>query len=242
MRNERFGQAGNGDNVPGEAFFDRCSFQPAERQNLSHASDFDQRAVSVEHLGSLIWFHAARENAASDDSAKVGIGFENCSQHPERAVLDLGRRHVANDQLEQRGHAAILRTFRLVGHPALLGRAVEDREIELFLGRIKGGKQIENFVGDLGGASVGPIDLIDDHDRLEPHLQGFGDHKFCLRERSFGGVHQHQCAIHHIEDALDLAAEIGMAGRIDDIDSRTIPDQRRGFGEDGNAALALKIV
>ena len=124
----------------------------------------------------------------------------------------------------------------------MFGRAVEDRKIELFLGRIEGGKQIEDFIGDFGRARVRPINLVDDHNRLEPHFQGFGDHEFRLRQRPFGGVDQNQCAIHHIEDAFDLTAEIGMAGRVDDIDSRIIPDQRGGLGEDGNAALTLEVV
>jgi len=34
----------------------------------------------------------------------------------------VGRRDVAQDQVEQRLHALVLRTFRAIGHPALLGR------------------------------------------------------------------------------------------------------------------------
>ena len=58
----------------------------------------------------------------------------------------------------------------------------------------------------------------------------------------FGGVDQHQRAVHHVEDALDLAAEIGVAGRIDDIDAGVLPDDRGRLGQDGDAALALEIV
>ena len=150
MRDERFGQPGDGDNIAGKAFFDRRAFEAPEGQNFGHAALLNQRAMPVEHLDGLIGLHAAGENAASDDAAEIGIGLENRSQHAERTVLDLRRRHVADNQLEQRRHAAIFRTFGLVGHPALLGRTVEDRKIELFLGRIKRGKQVEDFVGDLG--------------------------------------------------------------------------------------------
>ena len=44
------------------------------------------------------------------------------------------------------------------------------------------------------------------------------------------------------EDALDLAAEIGVAGRVDDVDARALPDDRGALGEDGDAALTLQVV
>ena len=77
---------------------------------------------------------------------------------------------------------------------------------------------------------------------LQPHLERLGDHEFGLRQRPLGGVDQHQGAVNHVEDALDLAAEIGVARRIDDIDPGVVPDQRGRLGEDGDAALALEVV
>ena len=58
-------------------------------------------------------------------------------------------------------------------HPALLGRAVEDREIELLLGRVERREQVEHLVGDLGRTGVGAIDLVDDHDGPSPILSAF---------------------------------------------------------------------
>src|SRR4029077_12530095 len=48
--------------------------------------------------------------------------------------------------------------------------------------------------------------------------------------------------IDHLEDALDLAAEVGVAGRIDDVDARPLPGDRRELRQDGDAALALEVV
>ena len=77
---------------------------------------------------------------------------------------------------------------------------------------------------------------------LKPHFERLRHHEFGLRQRPLGGVDQHQRAVDHIEDALDLAAEIGVAGRIDDVDPGVVPNQRGRLGEDGDAALALEIV
>ena len=149
---------------------------------------------------------------------------------------------MADDEIEQRRHALVFGPLSTGRHPALLGRAVEDREIELLLGGVERGEQVEHLVGDFGGAGVGAIDLVDDDDGLQPHLQRLDDDEFGLRQRPLGGIDQDQRAVNHIEDALDLAAEIGVAGRVDDVDAGVLPDQRGGLGQDGDAALALQVV
>ncbi len=63
-----------------------------------------------------------------------------------------------------------------------------------------------------------------------------------MRQRALGRVHQHQRAVDHVENALDLAAEVGVAGSIDDIDAGVFPDHRSRLGQDGDAALALEVV
>ena len=146
------------------------------------------------------------------------------------------------DQVEQRLHAGVLRAVRAVGHPALLGRSVENREVELLVGGVERREQVEHFVDDFGRAGVGTVDLVDDDDRLQAELQRLGDHELGLRHRAFGGVDQHDRAVDHDEDALDLAAEIGVAGGVDDVDAGVFPLHRGGLGQNGDAALALQIV
>src|SRR6185437_12780381 len=40
----------------------------------------------------------------------------------------------------------------------------------------------------------------------------------------------------------DLAAEVGVAGRVDDVDPRALPDDRGRLREDGDATLAFEVV
>src|SRR5262249_12474107 len=99
-----------------------------------------------------------------------------------------------------------------------------------------------HFIDNLNRPRIGAIHFVDYHDGLEPHLERLRDHKLSLRQRTFGGVDQYQGAVHHIQDALDLAAEIGVAGSVDDIDGRVLPLHRSRLGKDGNTALAFEIV
>ena len=73
-------------------------------------------------------------------------------------------------------------------------------------------------------------------------MSALDDHELGLRQRAFGGVDQHQRAVDHAEDALDLTAEVGVARRVDDVDAGVVPQDRCRLGEDGDAALALQVV
>src|SRR6202040_1645540 len=91
-------------------------------------------------------------------------------------------------------------------------------------------------------AGVRPIDLVDHDDRPQTLVQRLSDDKFGLRHWAVGGVDQYQNPVAHAEDAFDLAAEIGVAGRVDDVDPDIPPDDRRAFGKDRDAALAFELV
>ncbi len=51
-----------------------------------------------------------------------------------------------------------------------------------------------------------------------PHSNALRSTKRVCGMRPLGGVHQQQGAVGHLQDALDLAAEVGVAGRVDDVD------------------------
>ena len=70
---------------------------------------------------------------------------------------------------------------------------------------------------------VGAVDLVDDDDRLEAVLERLAQHEPRLRQRPFGGVDEQEHAVGHAQDALDLAAEVGVAGRVDQVDLDVAP-------------------
>ncbi len=216
-------QASHRDDVAGFRLVHAGAFKPAEGEQLGDAAGLDQPAIAVEHLDGLVDLDAAGKDAAGDDTAEIGIGLEDGAEHAERPLFHGGRLHVSEHEIEQRRHR-FLRSFQILRHPAFLGRTVEDREIKLFVGRVERGKQIEHLVDHLRRARVGAIDLVDGDDGLEPHLERLRHHELGLRQRALGSVDQNDGAIHHVEDALHLAAEIGVAGRVDDIDARALPD------------------
>ena len=77
---------------------------------------------------------------------------------------------------------------------------------------------------------------------LQAKGERLGGDELGLRHRAFGGVHQKDNAIDHGKDPFHLAAEIGVAGGVDDVDAGAFPFDRGGLGKDGDAAFAFKIV
>ena len=93
---------------------------------------------------------------------------------------------------------------------------------------------------------VRPVDLVDAEDRAQAHLQRLGQHELGLRHDAFLGVDQQDAAVHHAQDPLHLAAEVGVAGGVDDVDAGlarlAVPQNAGALGQDGDAALTLLVV
>ncbi|MNV16053.1 hypothetical protein D3C71_1068050 [compost metagenome] len=145
-------------------------------------------------------------------------------------------------EIEQRCQTFVLRAFRVDVHPAIATRTVEDREVELLVGGVEVCEQVENFVDDFFVAAVRTVDLVDCDDRLQTDLQRLADDELGLRHRAFRAIDQNDRAVHHRQDALDFATEVGVAGSVDDVDANTLPFNRRRLGENRDAAFLFEVV
>ena len=61
---------------------------------------------------------------------------------------------------------------------------------------------------------VGPINFVDDHNGTKAAGKRLAQHKARLRKRPLGGIDQQESTVGHQQNALDLAAEISMAGSV----------------------------
>jgi hypothetical protein len=95
---------------------------------------------------------------------------------------------------------------------------------------------------DFIGPSVRTVDFIDDDDGFEAAREGLADDEFGLRQDAFGGIDQNHDAVHHVEDAFDFTAEIGVAGGVDDVEPDVAPLDGGAFRQNRDAALAFEVV
>ena len=84
-------------------------------------------------------------------------------------------------------------------------------------------EQLHDLVLDLLDAGVRSVHLVDaEHDR-QVRGERLAEHETGLRERALGSVHEQHDTVDHGQAALDLPAEVGVAGGVDDVDRQAVP-------------------
>ncbi len=119
---------------------------------------------------------------------------------------------------------------------------VDDRELDLVLVGAEVDEQFVDLVDDLGDPGVGPVDLVDNEDHRKVRLESLAEHETGLRERAFARVDEEEHTVDHGERALDLTAEVGVAGSVDDVEGHVAVLHRGVLREDRDALLALEVV
>ena len=89
---------------------------------------------------------------------------------------------------------------------------------------------------------VGPVDLVDHHDDPVAQLQGLAEDEAGLGHGALRGVHQQDDAVDHLQDALHLAAKVGVARGVHNIDFHAVVLHGGVLGHDGDAPLPLQVV
>ena len=120
------------------------------------------------------------------------------------------------------------------------------REVQLLVGGPKGGEEVEGVVQHLVGVGVRPVHLVQAEDGAQAHLEGLAEDELGLGHDPFLGVDQQDAAVHHAEDPLDLAAEVGVARGVDDVDPGlarlAVPEHAGALGKDGDSPFALLVI
>ena len=122
-----------------------------------------------------------------------------------------------------------------------LGVRVDDRELDLVLVGAEVHEQLVDVVEHLGRPGVGAVDLVERDDDRQPPGHRLLEHVARLRQRALGRVDEQQDAVDHQQAALDLAAEVRVPGRVDDVEADAVDVDRRLLGEDRDPLLALEV-
>ena len=233
--------AGDGDEIAGAGLVDGHAGELLGEEQLGDLHALD-RPVGAAPRGLLALAHGAFHDAAQCEAADVLVGVEVGHPGLQRRALGVGgRRDGGQHHVAQRGEVGALHV-RLERCPTLAARAVHDREVELRVAGIEVDEQLVDLVDDLGDAGVGTVDLVDHEDHGHVVRERLAEHEAGLRQRALGGVDQEDDAVDHGERPLDLATEVGVAGRVDDVERDAAPDHRGVLGEDGDALLTLEVV
>jgi len=183
----------------------------------------------------------AAANLAEGDPAYVIAVIQIRRQELEAlSLLRARRRNVFDNHLEQGAHIPA-RLGRILHGETLLGAGEDKGEIQLLIGRAQGNEELEDLVQRAVGIGVFAVDLVDGHNRLGSGLQRLAQHKPRLGLRSLRRVHHQERPVHHVHDPLDLASEIGVAGRVHQIDPAISVTEGGVLGLDGDAFFPFQV-
>ncbi len=240
LADRHVGEAAEGDDLPGAGLLGADALQRVGDEELGDVGPLD-RAVGAAPGDPLAGADRAVADAAEREAAEVGRGVEIGDLGLERVPgIELGRGDALSDEVEEGGEVLALRAGlerRLPGP----GVGVDDWELDLLLVGVEVEEQLVDLVDHLVDPGVRPVDLVDDEDQRQPGLERFAQHEAGLRQRALRGVDEEQGPVDHRQAALDLAAEVRVAGGVDDVELGLPVADGGVLGENGDALLALEV-
>ena len=203
------------------------------------------RAVVLDDEDAIAVVNGAGVDAADADAAHILGVVDRHALHGQRGVdIGLGSGHVVDNHVKERVHVVVV--IRRVEAGVAVHRARVDDvlhgKLELLVRGAEVGHEVEAVVVGLLGVCARAVDLVDDDHDGEATIDGVTKHEARLGHRALEGVDEQQGAVGHLEDALDLAAEVSVARGVEDVDLDALVLDGDVLGEDGDAALALLVV
>src|SRR5438552_6205760 len=195
--------------------------------------------MNANRLGADVDFAAV--NLPEGDAAHV-IGIVEVGDQQLEAFTGMGarRRNMFDDCIEQRLHRAA-NVFEVHLGVSVTGAGVNHWKIHLLIGGVQRDEQVPDAIEHFVRLGIFAVDLVDNHDRFGAGFEGFAQDEAGLGLRTVGGIDDQYYPVNHVHDALDFAAKIGMAGRIDNVDVIIFVFEGGVFSLDGDALFALKV-
>ena len=130
---------------------------------------------------------------------------------------------------------------RIVGRERLDGRLAAAGVTDPRHRDHPGREPARHGLDDPVGVGSGPIDLVDEDQRRDVEALEGAEEEWRLRLDALDRRDDEDRAVEHAEDALDLRDEVGVAGRIDEVDRQVAEEERGDRGPDRDAAFALEL-
>ena len=205
------------------------------------AAHLEVGVVPVAHDHFLAHLGDAVLDAADADAANELVVVHRGHQHLEGSLgVALGRLDGAQQGVEQ-GDQVGAGYIGVKACSAVTAAAEQHGAVQLLVGSAQVHQQVEDLVDDFLDAGVGTVDLVDGDHKAQILLQSLLQHETGLGHAALSSVHQQQNAVDHLQHALDLAAEVGVARGIDDIDLDALVGAGAVLGQNGDAALTLDV-
>jgi hypothetical protein len=147
---------------------------------------------------------------------------------------------VLDDGLEE-GLEVFARCPHRGGRHTLPGVRIQDRELDLVLGRVKVDEQVVNLIQDLLGPRIRTIDLVEDDDRRQTAFECLPQHEPRLGKRPLRRIHEQHDAVHHRQGPLNLTAKVRVSRGVDDVYEQVLVMDRGVLGQNCDSPFAFEV-
>ena len=254
---QRLGIADGGDGIT-----DGDRFSTGEADDITHACGVDGSTAQTVDLvngnnlgflgsllgvvvtdhGRLAYSQRAALNAANTNATDIVIIVDGGYQQLQIArFVSLGSGHIVQDLVEEGAQIGAL-LVGVFGSGTGSARAIEHGAVELLVVGTQIHQKLQYLILHLVDAGVGLVDLINDNDNTVIQLQRALKDKAGLGHGTLCGVDQQQNAVDHLQNTLNLSAEVSMSRGVYDVDLDILVAHGGVFGEDGDPALTLECV
>jgi hypothetical protein len=241
VRDVQLAQTGNRDDV---ARFSQFAVDTLQTQVSQHFAHFTVTgfAFAIDDSNLLVRLHFTAFDAADTDNANVVVVVQLGDLHLQRTIkINIRSRYVIDNRLIQRSHV-FRHIFVIQTRDTIQRRSVNDREVQLLVGRVEVNEQVEHLINNPVRTRARTVNLVDNNNRFQAMGKCFFGHEARLRHWAVKCVNHQQHGIHHGHHALNFTTEVGVPWGINDVDTVVIPFDSGVFREDSNPTLFLQIV
>ena len=149
-------------------------------------------------------------------------------------------RNVVDDGFKQRFHIPFS-CGRIFGSVAASCRSEYKGGIQLIVICIQFHEQFQNFIDDIIRSCFRSVNFIYTNHYGMVQFQRFAQNEFCLGHGAFKGIYHQNNAVYHFQYTFYFAAEVCVAGCIDDIDLHITVIYCCVFGKDRDPSFPFNI-
>ena len=199
-------------------------------------------ALGGNHEHKVFLVNGAAMQATNADAAFVAAVVDGAHLHRNRAIgVNVGRRNFFQNGIEQRNHVHVA-VVVFVASVAIHGRSVNNREIELLVGSAKFDHEVEHLIDGGFGVGIRAVDFVHNHHNAQAGFECMRKHETRLGLGAFVCVNDEQSTVGHVQHALDLAAEVGVARSVDDVDLHAFVVDGNILRQNGDATLTFLVI
>ena len=166
----------------------------------------------------LIYLYLPVVHLADADTAHIFVVVDGADKDLRACVgVALGGGDIAYNGFKQGFHVGARLTGIQRGGACLCGGKYKGA-VQLRVVGIQLQEKLQDLVHNLVRSCFGTVDLVDADDDGKLQLQCLSEDKLGLRHGAFKSVHHQDDAVYHLQDTLHLAAEVRVAGGVDNVD------------------------